>query len=84
MRPKTRSTAFSSNERGPRAAYWLTSEFGSGELPISEQLCERYIQMPVGDLVSEEDILQLSEFLLFLCENAQKIEYGMRAKRAHG
>jgi dTDP-4-amino-4,6-dideoxygalactose transaminase len=55
-----------------------------GELPISEDLCERYIQMPAGEFVSEDDILQLSDFFRFLEESAGEMEYALSEKRAHG
>lgn len=54
-----------------------------GKLPVSEDLCERYIQMPAGDFVSKADILELADFMRFLREHAQEIEYGIRDKVTH-
>jgi dTDP-4-amino-4,6-dideoxyglucose len=42
-------------------------------LPVSENLAEKYLQLPVGYLVSLDDIRALCELLRFIQENGQRI-----------
>lgn len=42
----------------------------SGPLPITETLAERFMLMPCGHRVSEDDISKISMFLLFMQEHA--------------
>lgn len=43
------------------------------DLPVSEDLATRYLQLPVGELVSLEDIKALGELFLFLQDNSAAI-----------
>lgn len=46
---------------------------GDVSLPVAEYLSQRFIQMPVGDLVSVEDIEILAQFMRFLAENGTSV-----------
>ena len=39
------------------------------DLPVSEHLATRFIQLPVGELVSREDISEIGSFLRFIRDN---------------
>ncbi len=55
----------------------LSSHFPSGQtvpsLPITEMLSKRYIQMPVGELVNEDDIVALGDWFLFVYKHSEQI-----------
>jgi hypothetical protein len=48
------------------------------DLPVSEQLAARYLQLPVGELVSLDDIAQIGEFLSFVDEQGAEIAGRLR------
>jgi dTDP-4-amino-4,6-dideoxygalactose transaminase len=51
----------------------MAYSYVSGELPLTDRLSERFLNLPCGQLVSSNDINNIVEFLAFLSENANRI-----------
>jgi len=48
-------------------------------LPVTEELSGRIIQMPAGELVNEKDISILSDFTMFAYKNSDEINFRIKA-----
>ena len=63
----------------------LSSHMPSGmdvpTLPVTESLAKKYLQMPMGELVSLEDIQQICSILKMTIENSEEIASMLRFRR---
>lgn len=52
-------------------------------LPITENLAKRFIQMPVGSLVSISNIKSIAEFFKFMADNSKEINKHLMGQENH-
>lgn len=60
-----------------------TESISVPELPVSEDLATRFIQLPVGELMSLDDVAEIGAFLSFMQEHHADISARLRAIK-HG
>jgi dTDP-4-amino-4,6-dideoxygalactose transaminase len=53
-----------------------------GALPVTEYLAERFVLLPCGEQMDEEDILAIVRLLAFIAENAEAIDARLAATTA--
>jgi dTDP-4-amino-4,6-dideoxygalactose transaminase len=51
--------------------------FIPANLPVTDRLAERYLNLPCGQLVSNRDVAEIVEFLGFIYSNAKSISEGL-------
>ena len=61
-------------EHTDQLAKYFSKDFCAHDLPVTCRLAREFIQMPVGELVSNDDIERLAELFLFIYRNASEIK----------
>lgn len=53
------------------------------EIPVAESLARRYCQLPVGEMVTLEDIGEINDLLLFLMRNGEEVAARLSSNGSH-